>query len=175
MGVCGCVWVRRPMEGFGQVVGGSVCRGDQLSNRPNELGIPCPSHVRHASRERQKGSSMLCGQWLDLEARTSDSSVGGAASTRGAWHCRILAWLAPRHCDLNEIIDSPVCGRRSFRSVQRRAIWTRAHRSSRRHKVANLNLLDAEEKRDLHGWRRGTPRPRHPSSERRSGLLCART
>ena len=40
-----------------------MCGGDKnflsLVSRPNKFGAPCPSHVRHASRERQKGSSML--------------------------------------------------------------------------------------------------------------------
>ena len=105
-------------RGFGQVVGGGGGRrrGDQFSpfQSAERGGRSLSFHVGHANRERQKGSSMprirtAVSGWT-RKPRTTDSSVERAASDPWCLRCTILARLAPRNGDLNEILTLR-CGR----------------------------------------------------------------
>ena len=89
-----CVWMggvcvgEMTMQGvLGRWLGCVRWRGDQFFLWPNELGAPCPPRSAckpGKAKGQQHAENENCDQWLDHEARTTDSSVGGAASTRGA-------------------------------------------------------------------------------------------
>ena len=112
------------------------------------VGRSLSFHVRHADRERQKGSitprtrSAASGRTLKGSSdRTTDSSVGRPVLP--ALHdCRVARSASRRS---PRTLDSPMCARRGFSSAQSGALWISAQRSCRRQKVADLDWFGAEQ------------------------------